>query len=134
MPDRDDRKEPGLSAKSSEGLLEDGAPRLERVDSVGTTLRRAREGFGEDLRASRSRVFVFLKRKAARAVAQNETIPIRIPGAAGSLRVVIASGQSPCRTKPPQRQGRRGVLRTAGQHHVCITIGDHACAEPDAMG
>lgn len=51
MPDRDDRKEPGLRSRAPEPFLGDGDPRLARIDSVGTTLRRARESFGEDLRA-----------------------------------------------------------------------------------
>lgn len=51
MPDRNDRKEPGFRNALSEPAMGDEDPRLARIDSVGTTLRRAREGFGEDLRA-----------------------------------------------------------------------------------
>ena len=51
MPDRNDGKEPGFGNPLSEPAMGDEDPRLARIDSVGTTLRRAREGFGEDLRA-----------------------------------------------------------------------------------
>ena len=51
MPDRNDRKEPGFGNALSEPAMGDEDLRLARIDSVGTTLRRAREGFGEDLRA-----------------------------------------------------------------------------------
>ncbi len=71
-------------------------------------------------------VLIFFQYQYAGTIGQHKAITITIPGAARTLWVIVTSGKGSCCDKARHTQRRRTALTATGNHHIHITVLDHA--------
>ena len=90
--------------------------------------------FGINFRATRFGVLVFFQNNDACALAHNETVAVCVIGTAGRFGVIATFGRQRL-TRVKARNADLGNRRfgTTGNHHVRITVFDHARRITDGM-
>src|SRR5208337_4434122 len=92
------------------------------------------DDFGEDGRAALASVLQLFEDHDARAFAHDEAVASLIPGAAGSLGLVVAGGKRAHGGESPDAHGCDGGFGAAGDHHVGVVVLDDAEGIADGMG
>src|SRR3989344_771401 len=87
-----------------------------------------------NFRAAFFRVLIFLEHHHARALAQDETVAVLVPRAAGGFRTVVARGQGLGVAEPGDGGRRDGGFRAAGDHDIGVAVFDQAAGIANAMG
>ena len=116
----------GVDPGITQGVLHaPGRPtKVWRGDVVRVRTHAEANQLGIDAGAPLLRVLQLFQDQHPGALAQDEAIPVAVPGPAGGLRIIVARRQGLHGCKSAHAQGRQVGLGAAGQHHVGVAVGD----------